>query len=89
MTTLVRPDDFTGPAKEFGRDKDVRAIFSLKRSTLYNLHAQRKIHGVLLRIRGRKSGVRLWDMTSIREYIRSEMNAEKVEQEGAAKENEP
>lgn len=65
---------FSDSPKEFGRDKDVCAVYSLKRGTLYNLHALGKIRGVLLRVRGRKSGVRLWDMASIGHYIRSQMD---------------
>jgi hypothetical protein len=79
-TAAVEPGNFTGAPKEFGRDKDADAIFSLKRGTLRNLHAQGKIRGVLLRVCGQKSGVRLWDMASIREFIRREMDAEKEAQ---------
>lgn len=76
-TEPVEPGKFAGTPKEFGRDKDADAIFSLKRGTLRNLHAQGKIHGVLLRVCGQKSGVRLWDMASIRDYIRSQMEPAK------------
>ena len=58
---------------EFGRTEDVRRLFGIKRGTLYNLYQQRKIRGVLLRQRGQQTGIRLWDIHSIREYIRSEM----------------
>jgi hypothetical protein len=76
-TEPVQPGNFSGALKEFGRDKDADAIFSLKRGTLRNLHSQGKIRGVLLRVCGQKSGVRLWDMASIRDYIRSQMDAGK------------
>ena len=76
IETTIAPakvGDFTGTPKEFGRDKDVDAIFSIKRGTARNLYLKGKIRGVLLRVSGSKSGVRLWDMASIRRYIEGEM----------------
>ena len=73
-TAPVQPGDFANGTREFGRDRDVLATYSLKRGTLRNLYAQGKIQGVLLRVCGSKSGVRLWDMASIRRLIRSEMD---------------
>lgn len=59
-------------ACEFGRCADVERIFGLRRGTLYNLLRDGKIRGVLLRVRGRRSGVRLFDMNSIRNFILSQ-----------------
>lgn len=73
-TEPIRAAHFSASAKEFGRDKDVQAIFGLKRGTLYNLHSKGKIRGVLLRVQGEKSGVRLWDMDSIRRFILSQFD---------------
>lgn len=72
-TAPVERGDFTGLRPEFGRDKDALFNFGLKRGTLRNLHNQGKIRGVLLRVCGSKSGVRLWDMASIRRFIEAEM----------------
>ncbi len=72
-TALVTPGDFSDMAKEFGRTKDVERIFSLKRGTLYNAAKLGLVRGVLLRLRGQKSGVKLWDMRSIERWIRGEM----------------
>lgn len=69
-TAPVQRGDFTGAAPEFGRTPDVTRTFGLRRGTLYNLHADGKIRGVLLRSRGQKSGCRLWDLESVRRYIR-------------------
>jgi hypothetical protein len=69
----VTPGDFSDTAKEFGRTKDVERIFSVKRGTLYNAEKLGLVRGVLLRLRGQKSGVKLWDMRSIENWIRSEM----------------
>ena len=72
-TTPVTPGDFSDTAKEFGRTKDVERIFSVKRGTLYNAEKLGLVRGVLLRLRGQKSGVKLWDMRSIEKWIRGEM----------------
>jgi hypothetical protein len=69
----VTPGDFSDTAKEFGRTKDVERIFSVKRGTLYNAEKLGLVRGVLLRLRGQKSGVKLWDMRSIENWIRGEM----------------
>lgn len=73
-TSTVKSGDFNNITPEFGRAGDVQKIFSLKRGTLYNLLADGKIRGVLLRVRGNKSGVRLFDMESVRDFIRQSMN---------------
>jgi hypothetical protein len=72
-TAPARPGDFNDTAKEFGRTKDVERVFSVKRGTLYNAEKLGLVRGVLLRLRGQKSGVKLWDMHSIEQWIRSEM----------------
>jgi hypothetical protein len=59
------------PYPEFARTQQVEKLFGLKRGTVYNLFTDGKIKGVLIRVRGQKSGVRLWDTNSIREFIRS------------------
>ena len=75
-TAPVEPGNFAGIMPEFGRTADLQRTFGLRRGTLYNLLADGKIKGVLLRVRGSKSGVRLWDMASARSYIRSQMKQE-------------
>jgi hypothetical protein len=69
-TAPVQRGDFTGAAPEFGRWRDVERLYGLKRGSLYNLLALGRIKGVLLRVRGQKSGVRLFDLASVRDYIR-------------------
>ena len=69
----VTPGNFSDTTKEFGRTKDVERIFSVKRGTLYNAEKLGLVRGVLLRLRGQKSGVKLWDMRSIENWIRGEM----------------
>jgi hypothetical protein len=73
-TEPVQSGNFTGTIPEFGRVADVARHFGIKRGTLYNRDG--KIRGVLLRVRGQKSGVRLFDMASVREFIRSQLNNE-------------
>jgi hypothetical protein len=76
VTEPVQAGNFTNVMPEFGRVADVIRHFGLKRGTLYNLYRDGKIRGVLLRVRGRKSGVRLFDLASVREFIRSHLDAE-------------
>jgi hypothetical protein len=66
----VQKGNFTGCQPEFGRHQDLNRIFGIRRGTAYNLLLDGKIKGVLLRIRGQKSGIRLFDLGSVREFIR-------------------
>lgn len=83
-TSPVKPGEFTGVTPEFGRCTDCTRLYGLRRGTLYNLLNNGKIKGVLLRVKGQKSGVRLFDLNSIRNYIRSQMEA--AEMQAAKKE---
>jgi hypothetical protein len=74
-TEPVTPGNFTGARPEFGRASDVARIFGIKRGTLYALLGAGRVKGVLLRVQGKQSGVRLFEMASIEELIRSEMAA--------------
>lgn len=69
----IEPGNFNVGQKEFGRTKDVEQIFSIKRGSLYNAEKLGLVRGVLLRLRGQKSGVKLWDMRSIKAWIRSQI----------------
>jgi len=51
--------------------------FGLRRSLLYDLHAQGLIKGVSLRRRGAARGKRLWSIDSIRSYLASQMEVAK------------
>lgn len=72
-TQPIAQGDCGGALPEFGRCADVTRLFGLRRGTLYNLLAQGKVRGVLLRVKGSKSGVRLFDLESVRQLIRSQM----------------
>lgn len=72
-TKPIEPGNFSGQEPEFGRQRDVQFKYGLKRGTLYNLLADGKVKGVLLRVRGQKSGVRLFDMASVRAYVLQQM----------------
>jgi hypothetical protein len=72
----VTAGDALGLEPEFLRTPGVERVWGLKKSTLYNLEADGKIKGVLLRVRGQKSGVRLWNVASIRAFVESEVAAQ-------------
>lgn len=74
-TAPVNAGDFNGATPEFGRWQDLQRVYSIKRGTAYNLLRDGKIKGVLLRVRGEKSGVRLFDMASVRAFIVSQMTS--------------
>jgi hypothetical protein len=70
----VEPGNCAGVMPEFGRMADVRHLFGIRRGTAYNLLADGKIKGVLLRVRGQKSGVRLINLASVRAFIHQQSN---------------
>ena len=72
----VQAGNFNGITPEFGRWQDVQRQYGIKRGSLYGLLALGKVKGCLLRVRGKKSGIRLIDMVSVRDYIHSQMQAE-------------
>lgn len=71
----VQPGNFTGAIPEFGRCADVQRVYGIRRGTAYNLLREGKIKGCVLRITGKKSGVRLFSMRSVAEFIAAEMKA--------------
>lgn len=54
---------------EFMRTPQVGRAFGIGRGTLYNMLADGLVTGVVLRVRGKKSGLRLWSVDSIRRAI--------------------
>ena len=72
-TAPVQPGNFAGVMPEFGRAADLQRLFGLRRGTIYNLLRAGKIRGCLLRIKGKKSGVRLFEIQSVRDLVRSQM----------------
>jgi len=56
-------------AIEFGTFPKLEAMFSIKRSTAYELLADGEIKSRYVRQRGSRTGVRLIDFASVREYL--------------------
>ena len=54
---------------EWLRTEDVRRVFGIRRGSLYGLAALGKVKSSLLRIRGNRLGVRVWQANSIRSFI--------------------
>ena len=75
-TAPVKPGNTTGAAPEFGRWRDVERLFGIKRGSLYSLLRDGKVKGCLLRVRGQKSGVRLFSLDSVRAYVLSQMDTQ-------------
>ncbi len=57
------------PGKEWLRPSDVRSMFGISRSLLYELIGENKVRSVSLRREGRQKGVRLISVESLRAYI--------------------
>lgn len=75
-TEPVQPGWTAQIAPEFLRTNDVRKLYGIPRGSLYGLAKLGKIKGCLLRVRGSKSGLRLWSADSIRSYIAEQMDAQ-------------
>lgn len=72
-TAQVKAGNCKNLLPEFGRTEDVQRLFGIKRGSLYNLHKKRKVESSLLRIAGKTSGIRLWYLQGIREYLMAVM----------------
>jgi hypothetical protein len=71
----LRPPQHIDP--EFVDCKGLEAGWGIKRSLAYQLLADGKIRGVSLRRRGRCRGKRLFDVDSVREFLREQMEVAK------------
>ena len=60
---------------EFLDARGVEGRFSIRRSLLYELHNAGQIKSVSLRRRGQSRGKRLFSVDSIRQFLRSQMEA--------------
>jgi len=61
---------------EFVDVQGLRELFGIRRSLGYALLKDEKIRGVSLRRRGQVRGKRLFDVASIREFLRTQMEVE-------------
>ena len=58
---------------EFARPADARKVFGMSRSYLYGLIREGRVRSFVLRNRGRKSGIRMVDVASVNQFLRSEL----------------
>ena len=70
-TTAPVEPGAVGPV-EFCRPGDVRRLFGIGRSYCYQLIASGAIRSTCLRKRGARTGVRLIDVASVRDYLRGQ-----------------
>lgn len=68
----VQPGAVGSP--EFCRPADVRHLFGIGRSYCYQLIQAGSIRSTCLRQRGKRTGVRLIDVASVRDYLRRQFN---------------
>jgi hypothetical protein len=69
----TRPPQHIDP--EFVDCQGLQAGWGIRRSLAYQLLADGKIRGVSLRRRGRSRGKRLFDVASVRQFLREQMEA--------------
>ncbi len=65
------PDDFEA-SPEWGRLKDVQRLFGIRRSNCYELIRLGEIRSAAVRKKNARNGVRLIDLESVREFLRSQ-----------------
>jgi hypothetical protein len=66
-TAPVALGSTTGVLPEWGRWRDVQRLFGIRRGTLYNLKAEKKIRSA------RVHGCRVFDLASVRAYVNSQL----------------
>ena len=72
-TAPVQPGNFTGTAPESGCVAELTRLFGIKPGSACHLLKDGKIRGCVLQVRVQKSGVRLFDLQSIRALIAAQM----------------
>ena len=60
------------PPAEFGRFSDLEQRFGIKRSTAYELIARGAIRSACVKRKGARTGIRLIDLASVREFLRAQ-----------------
>jgi hypothetical protein len=73
-TAPIEPGAIGSP--EFCRPSDCRHLFGLSRTFVYQLIQDQKIRSVCLRKPGARTGIRLIDVASIREFLTSQMGSQ-------------
>ena len=61
---------------EYGRFDELQRRFGIRRSLAYELINAGKIKSVAVKKKGARSGIRLIDFGSVREFLRAEPNGE-------------
>jgi len=76
--TLNSVEQLPGPyTPEFADAKGIKQIFGLSKSYLYELIDRGKIRSVSLRQKGSLRGKRLFDVESVRQYLRANYDERK------------
>ena len=68
-----------GQPPQYGRIDEVQRLFGLARGTIYNLLRSRRIRGCSLQVTGKKSRMRLIDLSSVSALIEAEINQQNKE----------
>ena len=76
LANLARPPRAAWPDPEWVDCRGLEAVFGIKRSLAYALLADGKIRGVSLRRRNQLRGKRLFEVDSVRSFLKSQMRDE-------------
>jgi hypothetical protein len=72
-TTQPVKEQASALVPEFSTSRQIKVVFGFSKTHLYNLLAEGHIKAVSLRKKGAARGKRLWEVSSIRSYLRANM----------------
>ena len=64
---------------QYGRIVEIQRLFGFSKGTIYNLLRSGRIRGCSLQVAGKKSRLRLIDVSSVRALIEAEINQQNKE----------
>jgi hypothetical protein len=67
----------SGAERRYGRVRDVEQMFSLGRTTIFNLIKSGRISSAAVSVTGKRSRARLIDLDSVREFVESQRTSER------------
>jgi len=65
---------------QYARTVEIQRLFGLARGTIYNLLKTGRIRGCSLRVKGKKSRLRLIDVSSVKSLIEAEIDKQRMEE---------
>jgi transposase len=79
MKVLSHGEDSVVQQPQYARIEEIQRLFGLAKGTVYNLLRTGRIRGCSLRVKGKKSRLRLIDVSSVKALIEDEINKQNKE----------